>query len=1131
MKRQSTKSHPFFNRLAFSLVAFALALAALQQFRPSRANALTALAAAATPTPTPVPKTDFDIYPLNSTGVVQAKSGGASWLGNVPGYNIARVFKNINNQSHVIMLNGNTGRGKTYQLDSDGSLGTLMWETGNDVISDLRCTSAETVKIGTTIYLITHDSFTGRVRTFHLYDNGQPNLGSMGVTTLNDWKDKNIFSLYYFDGAYYLLGVDTWTGNAVAYSINGQKIGEDDWSRGWTSVDHLAVGGVTYRLLYKAAGDPYKKEGEANDQRGRFVVQKVNANGVTGQNIYDAPIGADFSSVRFAPLYNGQGFDHGLFFFKRDTRHYVVRQFDKQSGVGAITAFGLIKDGPQFDDVAPAYVDIEPYTIGVKTFIATVSDNNSTPFYFADVEKMAHTIHDGLKNKVVGYQFMLAQSGRVIYSRGWGKKHLSPDPNVNAVSNNYDMTTNTSHSLVSISKMITAMTILKLAEMGEIDLDSPIDDYLPADQKVPGGWAETMSVRNLLMHTSGVTKGQSGCSAKEGEFDPNDLPQVNCKPFFQATQDSGPCELKNGKMVCARSYNNANFSALRKIIEFKTGAKSSQEIVAKTRELWADSIDLSGLTCQYGASVYYFGQCKGLDDCFAFNGQSWQQGQSSPLWDEGCGAGGWNASSRQLVEFLSAIRYRKFLNSSMTNQLLDTTLEDSNDGATALAWSPPWSAGGEKNLGKGGDSPGNDFETHTYMTRLPNNCDAVILVNTDVSDNPLSLLTGAYKYATGENSNPPIYYDIATNGKGDGGTISRVAVNTVKTSASENQHVVAVRDSNGSLELVAYNVSPDDGEVVFKDDDVAGTADGALAIPATELAITDGVNFATASLGNDGKLAVISWNYDGANLTQYGLGFGATAQEVAVTKTHGTGSTGRVVTAIRTAAGNLRLDVWEFNNTNKTVTLKDSYTAGAAQEIAIKTLRFGPYMSSTARVVTALRNGDNKLQVDVWDLDSNGQLNRQGKGLLGEVTATTNSLFKVAIDTDSDGGDFFNTAGFMTAFVNGDGKLQVATWYADVAGAVKNKTTGVVGQATDDAVYNAAVVDIAASASTITTRKATSNELVTIKWKINADGGIAGYSDRGDDLTVDRVSAAGNFFTAFQLTNDKLRVYHWKITE
>jgi len=776
MKLQTAKSHPLFNRLAIAFVALALALAALQQFRPARATALSALATAATP---PTPKTDFDIYPLNSTGVVQAKSGGASWLGNVPGYNITRVFKNSNNQSYVIMLNGNTGRGRTYALDSDGSLGAAGWETGNDVLSELRCTSAETVKIGATTYLLTHDSFTGTVRTFHLYDNGQPNLGTMTATTLSDWKDKNLFSLYYYSGAYYLLGVDTWTGNAVAYSINGQKIGEADWSRGWTSVDHLAVGGVTYRLLYKAAGDPHKAPGEANDQLGRFVIQTVNANGVSGQNIYDAPLGAGFSAVRFAPLHNGQNWVWHVFFFKRDTAHYLVRQFDNQNGVGAIKAFGVIKDGPNFDDVAPAYVDIEPYTIGVNTFLATVSDDNAEPFYFDEVERMGLAIHDALQGNAVGYQFMVAQSGRLIYSRAGGLSRLSSGPL--PPNSPLPMTTRTQHSLGSVSKMITSMTILRLVDQGKIDLYAPVSNYLPASdyplacnmqngQDLPECWVKRIKVIDLLKHTSGVTKAKAGCSAKDGEFEDITPPQVDCKNFFSAIQDSLPCDPVNG---CKWSYNNSNVSALRKIIEYVINAEkgagtveSSQDIVRETRLLWADNdkVRLGAMTCQYGPYVYYYGPCEGAGDCYGLNGKSWLQYQPSPLWDEGCSAGGWSASSREMIEFLFAIRYRHIFSSAnnawLSDLLLSAELKDSTDepGSTALAWGVPWTAeqGGEKNLGKDGLVSSHGVGLSTYITRLPNNCDAVILVNTGPG-NAESLLKGAYNYGKGITNILPNY--------------------------------------------------------------------------------------------------------------------------------------------------------------------------------------------------------------------------------------------------------------------------------------------------------------------------------------------------------------------------------------
>jgi CubicO group peptidase (beta-lactamase class C family) len=429
--------------------------------------------------------------------------------------------------------------------------------------------------------------------------------------------------------------------------------------------------------------------------------------------------------------------------------------------------------------ICPAYVDIEPYTIGVNTFLAAVSDDNAEPFYFDEVEKMGLAIHDALQSNAVGYQFMVAQSGRVIYSRAGGLSRLSSGPL--PPNSPLPMTTRTQHSLGSVSKMITSMTILRLVDQGKIDLYAPVSNYLPASdyplvcnmqnvQYLPECWVKRIKVIDLLKHTSGVTKANAGCSAKDGEFEDITPPQVDCKNFFSAIQDSLPCDPVNG---CKRSYNNSNVNALRKIIEYVINAEkgagtveSSQDIVRETRLLWTDNakVRLGAMTCQYGPYVYYYGPCEGAGDCYGLNGKSWLQYQPSPLWDESCSAGGWSASSREMIEFLFAIRYRHIFSSAnndwLSDLLLSAELKDSTDepGSTALAWGIPWTAeeGGEKNLGKDGLVSSHGVGLSTYITRLPNNCDAVILVNTRPG-NAESLLKGAYNYGKGITNALPNY--------------------------------------------------------------------------------------------------------------------------------------------------------------------------------------------------------------------------------------------------------------------------------------------------------------------------------------------------------------------------------------
>jgi CubicO group peptidase (beta-lactamase class C family) len=1122
MKREGMTQHAnrCCKRLAIVLLTGALALTAVQRFRSAGANASPVLAAAATPTP----KTDFDIYPLNAAGVVQAKSDGASWSGNVPGYNIVRTFKNIHNQSHVIMLNGNTGRGKTYMLNADGTLGTQTWATNNDVLSELRCTSAETVKIGNTTYLLTHDSLTGKVRTFHFYDNGQPNLGSLGVTTLSDWKDKNIFSLYYYEGAYYLLGVDTWTGNAVAYSINGQKIGEDDWTRGWTSVDHLAVGGVTYRLLYKAAGDPQKKPGEANDQLGRFVIQTVNANGVSGQNIYDAPLGADFSAVRFVPLYNGQNWEWHIFFFKRDTAHYVVRQFDKQHGIGAVTAFGIVKDGPDFNDVAPAYVDIEPYTIGVKTFVATVSDDNSTPFYFAQAEKMGQAIHDRLKNKAVGYQFMLAQSGRIIYSRAFGKAKLGATE-----ANQVDMTSRTRLDLGSVSKVITATTMLKLAELeqakqGKNILDEPITGYLQPGEIVQGTWAANRTIADLLKHTTGMND-QAGiadqCKAIDGtEADP----ETTCKDFFAAT----PSVSCNGT-GCRYEYNNANIGAVREIIEYLTSTgttvtKTTQDVTTRTHELWAHSVNLDGMTyglsCYHNDEVKYFNRCGGNGGCFDFNNESWQQVDGDG-WSGSCGAGGWRASSRQMIEFLGALRYQKIFSTPFNDLLLSTGLQDAYGGRTAIGWDPPWDAdpsdGVDLQLGKNGKNPKGGAAMVAYITRLPNNADAVLLANTDV---PVlqSLLHEAYRYGVGLSDAAPVFVDYTREDDEVAGQIGRLAINTLAGTA----HVTAVSDSSGDLKLIRWDVDSAD-QIVRGGDATAGLV--------TEVALTEGEAFVTAVRASGGTLKVIAWTSpqnSPNSITRYGDATGVAASKIAVTKLAGSGTTqGRVVTAARNLSGNLRLDVWDFNNQTNQMTLKDTWTVDPvsntsiqASEIAVRTLNYKSALDQTSRFATAIRNGDGKLQVDVWDVDGGGQLARKGTltkdYLVSDVVDSTN---KLAIGK---WGLFALGQGqlhFFTAFINSDGKLRLASFEVSAAGAVTFKDY-------DNSQGGASEVSVTGGTTAV---RSSTGDLTLYYWAVDPNTGVIKYEGGRSAGAISKVAAAGNVLTAVRLNDGTLKLINWEL--
>ena len=56
----------------------------------------------------------------------------------------------------------------------------------------------------------------------------------------------------------------------------------------------------------------------------------------------------------------------------------------------------------------------------------------------------------------------------------------------------------------SISKMVTLITLLRLVESGQVDLDAPLDDVLPFAVRNPSYPSEPLTARMLVTHTSGL---------------------------------------------------------------------------------------------------------------------------------------------------------------------------------------------------------------------------------------------------------------------------------------------------------------------------------------------------------------------------------------------------------------------------------------------------------------------------------------------------------------------------------------------------------------------------------------------------------------------------------------------------
>jgi len=186
-------------------------------------------------------------------------------------------------------------------------------------------------------------------------------------------------------------------------------------------------------------------------------------------------------------------------------------------------------------------------------------------------DRMMHTFIR--ENEIPGAALAVAKDGRLLYARGFGwadrenRKPVQP------------------HSLfriASISKPITAVTILRLVEEGKFKLDDkafallPHKPHMRKDAKVDARLKQ-ITIRHLLQHRGGWDRAQS----MDAMFQPVRIAHALGKQPPADADDiirfmrSWPVDFAPGARY---AYSNLGYNVLGRIIEEKTG-KSYEEYV------------------------------------------------------------------------------------------------------------------------------------------------------------------------------------------------------------------------------------------------------------------------------------------------------------------------------------------------------------------------------------------------------------------------------------------------------------------------------------------------------------------------------------------------------------------------
>jgi CubicO group peptidase (beta-lactamase class C family) len=121
-----------------------------------------------------------------------------------------------------------------------------------------------------------------------------------------------------------------------------------------------------------------------------------------------------------------------------------------------------------------------------------------------DVQAIDSFIQTQVKtNRIPGMAVAIVQGDEVVFIKGYGET-LPGKP----------VTPQTQFYIGSVTKSFTALAAMQLVEQGKLELDAPIQNYLPWFEVADPKASSKITVRHLLNHTSGLTeKGDPNPSA------------------------------------------------------------------------------------------------------------------------------------------------------------------------------------------------------------------------------------------------------------------------------------------------------------------------------------------------------------------------------------------------------------------------------------------------------------------------------------------------------------------------------------------------------------------------------------------------------------------------------------------
>ncbi len=134
-------------------------------------------------------------------------------------------------------------------------------------------------------------------------------------------------------------------------------------------------------------------------------------------------------------------------------------------------------------------IELPKKAMGNQTKKSTLRDTNA----FAAKDKTLDSLYQiGVFN---GFSVAVVDSSGVLYNAGFG---------LSDVASQKPYTPNTLINIASVSKLFIGVALLKAVDMGLVNLEDPINDYLPFKVEHPYYPEKPITVKQLATHTSGI---------------------------------------------------------------------------------------------------------------------------------------------------------------------------------------------------------------------------------------------------------------------------------------------------------------------------------------------------------------------------------------------------------------------------------------------------------------------------------------------------------------------------------------------------------------------------------------------------------------------------------------------------